>query len=202
MGTLVGAHPGIDVAEVVVLALPAEGAGSGPRLDDEFVGLLESLPVVVGFHVVGHAFPSGAAHPAGDQAAPGNHVNHRQLFHQPQGVVPDGDDVAQEHNLGAVGDAGQDGGLHVHRAAHAEGRAVVLVEHEAVEAHLLGVDFFVQVAVVEVGAELSVVDFVADAQVHDGLAGGAEVAGLGVLVGPFGEVSDKHFRSPDWRRRG
>ena len=38
MGLLVGAHPRVDVAEVEVLALPAEGAGGGPRLDDQLVG--------------------------------------------------------------------------------------------------------------------------------------------------------------------
>ena len=72
----------------------------------------------------------------------------------------------------------------------------MLVEHQPVEAHLLGVHFLVEVSVVELGAQLRVVDFVADGQVHNGLAGGAEIAGPGVLIGPFREVSDKHTVLP------
>ena len=59
---------------------------------------------------------------------------------------------------------GEDACLDVHGAAHAEGRAVVLVEHQAVEAHLLGVQPLVDVAVVQVGAELGVVDVVAEVE--------------------------------------
>ena len=193
MGFLVGLDPGVDVAELVVFAFPAEGAGGSPGFDDEFVGFLEAFPVVVGFYVVGDAFAAGTAYPAGHQPAVGDHIDHCQLFHQPEGVVPDGDDVAQEDDFGALGDAGQDGGFYVHSAAHTEGGAVMFVEHQAVEAHFLGVDFFVQVAVVEGGAQFGVVDFVADVEVHNRLAGGAEVAGFGVLVRSFSEVSDEHF---------
>ena len=64
VGLLVGAHPGVDVAVVVVLALPAEGAGIGPRLDNEVVGFLESFAVEDGRGVVGYALASAAAHEA------------------------------------------------------------------------------------------------------------------------------------------
>jgi len=40
---------------------------------------------------------------------------------------------------------------------------VVLVEHQAVETHLLRVDFFVEIAVVELSAELRVVISIAQA---------------------------------------
>ena len=192
MRLLVGARPGVDVAVVVVLALPAEGAGLGPGLDDEVVGFLEALPVVGRRRVVGDALASGAADPAGDEAAAGDHVDDGELLDQPEGVVPDGQDVAEQDYLGALGDAGEDAGLDVHGAAHAEGRAVVLVEHEAVEAHLLGVEPLVDVAVVEVGAELGVVDVVAEIEVLDWQARGSEVAGLGVLVWSLGEVAYEH----------
>ena len=198
MRLLVGPRPRVDVPELVVLALPAEGTGCGPGLDDELVGLLEPLPVVGRRRVVGHALPSGAAHPPGYQAATGDHVDHRELFHQPQRVVPDGDDVAQQNDLGALGDAGEDGCLDVHGAAHAEGRAVVLVEHQAVETHLLCVKFFVKVAVVELGTQLGVIDLVADGEIHDGFAGGPEVPGVRVLVGSLSEISDVHGFLPSW----
>ena len=136
---LEGSRPWVDVTVLVMLALPAEGAGGGPGLDDELVGLLEPLPVVGRRRVVGHALPTGSPHPAGDQSTAGDHVDHRELFHQPERIVPDGDDVPQQHDLGPLGDAGEDGRLDVHGAAHAEGRAVVLIEHQAVKAHFLGV---------------------------------------------------------------
>ena len=76
------------MAVVEVFALPAEGAGGGPSFHDQFVGFLETLPVVVRFYVMGYAFTSGATHPAGNQPSVGNHVDHGQLLNQPQGVVP------------------------------------------------------------------------------------------------------------------
>ena len=151
------------------------------------MGLLEALAVEVGRRVVGVAFPSAAADKTGHQAAVGNHVNHGKLLGQPEGVVPDGQDVAQDDYLGLVGDAGQDGGADVGDALHTEGRAVVLVKHQGVEAHLFGIDLFVQVAVVETGTHRRVVVLVADAEVG-GL--GTHQAGVVVLPGLLGKVAD------------
>ena len=156
------------------------------------MGLLEALPVEVGRSVVGVAFPATAADEAGDQAAIGDHVDHGKLLGQPEGVVPDGQDIAQDDDLGLVGDAGQDGGADVGDALHAEGRAVVLVEHQGVEAHLLGIHLLVEVAVVETGAHRGIVVLVADAEVG-GL--GAHKAGVVVLPGLLGKVADKHINT-------
>ena len=101
---------------------------------------------------MGVALAATATDEAGHQAATGDHVNHRQLFGQPEGVVPDGKYIAQDNDLGLVGDAGEDGGADVGYPLHAEGRAVVLVEHQGVEAHFLGIDLLIQVAVVQTGA--------------------------------------------------
>ena len=60
---------------------------------------------------------------------------------------------------------------------------MVLVEHQAVEAHLLGVQPFVEIAVVQVRAEFGIVDLVAKCEVLDGLAGCAEVARRGSWYG-------------------
>ena len=193
---LVGARPGIHVAVVVVLALPAERAGLRPGLDDEVVRLLEALPVVGRHGVVRHALAPGAAHPAGDEAATRDHVDLGQLFGEEQRVVPDRQDVAEQHDLGAARDARQDRRLQIHHAAHAERRGVVLVQHQAVEAHLLGEDALVQIAVVEIGAEPGIVAGVGHAEVHDAAPGGAEVAGTRVLVRTLGEVADEHSRIP------
>ena len=193
---LVGAGPRVHVAELIVVALPAIGPGGRPGFDDEIVGFLETFPVVWRLSVVGDAFATGTANPAGDEAAAGDHVDFREFFGKPEGVIPDGEDVTEEDDLCALGDASEDGCLDVHHSAHAEGRAVMLVEHEAVEAHLLGVDLFVEVAVIEVGAEFRVVLLVADAKVLDIAAGGAEVARAGVLVGAFRKVAYEHWFDP------
>ena len=156
------------------------------------VRLLEPLPVVGRRGVVGHALAARAAHPARHQAALRNHVDYRKLLHQPQGVVPDGQNVAEQHYLGALGHAGENARLDVHGAAHAERRAVMLVEHQAVEAHLLGVQPLVDVAVVEVGPNLGVVDVVAEVEVLDWQARRPEVARFRVLVGSLREVTYEH----------
>ena len=193
MGLLVGAHPGVHVSVVVVLALPAEGSGVGPCLDNEVMRFLESLAVEYGRGVVGYALASAAAHEAGDEPAVADHVYHGKLLGEPEGVVPDGQDIAQNDDLGLGGLAGEDGSSDVGHALHTEGGAVVLVEHEAVEAHLLGVELFVEIPVVERRADLGVVHLVADAEVG-GL--GSHEAGLVVLPGLLGEVSYKHDVSP------
>ena len=192
MGFLIGAHPGIDMAILEMLALPAEGAGSRPGFDDKLVGFLKPLPVIGRGGIVGDAFPARAAHPAGHQAAAGNHIDHGKLLHQPQGVVPDGQDVAQQDDFGPAGHPGQDGRLDIHGPAHAKGGAVMFVEHQPIEPHLLGVHFLVQVAVVEFRPQLGVIGFVADRQVHNGLAGSPEIAGTRILIRPLGKVADKH----------
>ena len=73
---------------------------------------------------------------------------------------------------------------------------MMLVEHQPVESHLFGVELFVQVPVVKLGAQVGVVNIVANGQVHYGLARGPEITGRGVLVGSFRKVSDVHYSYP------
>ena len=77
----------------------------------------------------------------------------------------------------------------------------MLVQHQAVEAHLLGVDLLVEIAVVELGADPRVVAAIAQVEVLDVATGGAEVTGIGVLIGPLGEVPDEHVGAPYVRVR-
>ena len=153
MRRLVGPRPGVHVAIVIVLAFPAERPVPRPCVDDEIVRLLKALPVVWRHGIVRDAFAAGSAHPAGHQAAAGNHVDGCETFRQPQRVVPDRQYVAEQHDLRALGDARQDRGLEVHELPHAERRGMVLVQHQAVEPRFLRVQFFVEVAVIEVRAE-------------------------------------------------
>ena len=188
IGLLQRDGPGVHVPVVEVLALPAERAGGRPCLDEEVVGLFEALPVEVRGHVVRQALTAAAADHAGDEAAPRNHIDHCDLLGQPEGIVVDGQDVAEDHDLGLGGDASENGGRHVGHAVHAERGAVVLVDHDPVEAHLLGVDLLVQVAVVEAGSTKGVV--LAVAHLHD--AGPPGHGPVFFLPGLLGKVAYKH----------
>ena len=141
---------------------------------------------------MGDALTPSSTHETRHQAAPGNHVDNRQLLHQPQGVVPNRQDVAQQDYLGLLGLPGVDGGLQVHDAAHAEGGAVVLVDVDGVEANFLGVQVLVDVSIVELRPQLGVVYLVAQGQVLDGESGSAEIPRCRVLIGALGDVTDEH----------
>ena len=68
----------------------------------------------------------------------------------------------------------------------------MLVDVDGVEADLLGVQVLVDVAVIEFGPQLGVVYLVAQRQVLYGEPGGAEIPRRRVLIGAFGNVTNKH----------
>jgi hypothetical protein len=92
------------------------------------------------------------------------------------------------HLLFVRGLTGEDGRFHIGDPLHTEGCAVVLVEHQAVEARL-GVHLLVQVAIIEFSPDRRVVQPVTNIQ--GGVARPHEVRLL-VLPGLLCEVSDKH----------
>ena len=57
-----------------MLALVAEGAGGGPSLNDNVMGLVESLPVVHRVGIGGDAFLADAAGEAADHPAAGPEI--------------------------------------------------------------------------------------------------------------------------------
>src|SRR5437667_3980043 len=187
-------RPWVHHAVLVVRALPAERPGLGPRLDDQRMGLLEALAVVGGIDAGGELLLAAAAHEAGDEAPARDHVDHRQLFGEPHGVVGERQRVAEQHELHALGHGGQDRGEHVALGLHAERRVVVLVQHDPVEADLLGQPVVLEVLVVEAAARDRIEVLVAEHQ-----RGGAEVAPL--LLGIrrhrlLGEIHAVHRISP------
>ena len=71
-----------------------------------------------------------------------------QFFGQPYRIVEYGQWVAQEHDLGALGDAGQDGSLKIHGRPQARWGVVMLIEHQSIKAHLFRIFVFVEVLVI------------------------------------------------------
>ena len=114
--------------------------------------LLEALAVVGGVDAGGELLLAAAAHEAGDEAALRDHVDHRQLFRQPDRVLRQRKRVAEHDDLHLLGHARQDRREDIGLGLHAERRIVVLVQHDAVHADFLGVEILLQELVVEPAA--------------------------------------------------
>ncbi len=186
-------RPGVHHAVVIVVALPAEGPALRPRLDDQVVGFLEALAVEGRVDAGGELLLAAAAHEARDQPAPRDHVDHGQLLGEPERVVGERQRVAEQDDLHPLRDGGQDRREDVGLGLHAERGVVVLVEHDAVEAHALGQAVVLDVLVVEAAARHGV-----EVAVGEHQRGGAEVTSLVHRICRhrlLGEVHEVHGRS-------
>ena len=90
----------------------------------------------------------GAPDETGDDPPAGVAVQHGDLFSHADGIV-DGDDVAQDGYLGALGQLGDDGGVKVDRRLHAPVGSMVFVGHNAVEPYFVGQGVLLVVLVVQ-----------------------------------------------------
>ena len=148
VGLLHGQHPGVDRPVLVIFPLITERPRRGPALDDEIVRLLKPPPVLRGVNAGLQGLDGPPAYEAGDDPAPGIAVQHGDFFGHPDGVI-DGDDVAQDGDLDALGELGDDRGIQVHTGFHAPVGGVMFVRHDAVEAHCIGEGILLMVLVVE-----------------------------------------------------
>jgi hypothetical protein len=116
------------------------------------VGFFEALAVEGGVHPGGELLLAPSAHEAGHEPTARDHVDHGQLLGQPHRVVGERQRVAEQHDLHALGHRGQDRGEDIALGLHAERRVVMLVQHDAVEAHFLREPVVLEVLVVEAAA--------------------------------------------------
>jgi len=142
-------RPWIDETIMEMLALVAPWAGLRPCLDDEVVRLVEQLAVEARIRIGRELFAARSAHPSGDKPSARDHVDHREFLGQPQRISDYRQRIAQQHDFHFFSDPRQNRGFHVHHRAHAERGVMVFIEHDAVEAQLLGEDLLVEIFVQE-----------------------------------------------------
>ena len=150
--------PAIDVAQLGVAAVEGERLVGRPRLADQVVrlGVLlagqrrDGAVGVVGVH-------RGADREARDQPPARQHVEHGELLGHAQRRIVERDRVAEHDQRRLRGPARQGRRHDVGRRHQAVGVGVVLVDADAVEAHLLGIFELVEILVIGDVAELGLV---------------------------------------------
>src|ERR1700693_2341199 len=146
---LIRQDPRIDEAIGEMFALPSKRPRTRPCGDDDVVGLIEILAIVGRIGVVEDLFAAGSADPSRHQAAFGNQIDFRQLLRHAKRISQRRQRIAQQHDANLLGNSRENGDFDVHHRTHAERGAMMFVEHHAIEAHLLGIDRFVEVFVVQ-----------------------------------------------------
>ncbi len=151
VGLLDRPGPEVHHAELLVLAVPGEHLRFGPRLDDQVVGLVVALPLLDGRDPVDHVGVHRAAERhAGDQPAAADAVDHGVLLGHPDRRVRRRQRRAHldDADVEAVGRLRQDRAHQVRSGHEAVGVLVVLVDADAVQAGVGGVDQLVERPVV------------------------------------------------------
>src|SRR5262245_22538858 len=178
---------------MVVAPLPAKRSGLRPALQDEIVALLEPLAVVDRIRVGPPGLDADAAHEAREHAAARDQIRHGDLLGHPDGVVLDGQDVAEQEELRPSGRAGENGSGHVGAHVHARGRGVMLVDHQAFEARLIGELVLGEVALVIGRGLLAVEEAVRQLEPERGILVALRVREL--VMWHLAEVVELHARA-------
>ena len=127
MRLLHGPRPDRDRAVLVIAAEPAKRPRLGPGAADQMQRLGEAITRFRRIDVVGHVFVRRAAHHAGNQAAAGHRVEHRELFGDPY-RVQDRKSRPQDRDFGAADKLAQRT-RHYHRVrGEREARIMVLAK--------------------------------------------------------------------------
>ena len=129
-------HPRVNHPVLVVLPFVAEGTRLCPAFDDQVMSLFEPFSVLGGVDSGLKSLNGPAPNEPRDDAAARVAIKHGYLFGHPDGVV-DGDDVAEDRNLGFLSQFGYYCGIQVNRWFTAPVRGMVLVGHDAVETNFV-----------------------------------------------------------------
>ena len=149
-------RPRIDVARRVVAPFVFERSGLGPGALDEVDRLPELAARGRRRHVVVEGLRPRSRREARDQPAVRHVVEHRVFLGDAQRVQVQRQQVAEDDDLAALGALRQRRGDQVRRRHQAVDVLVVLVEHHAVEAELVGIGELVDILLIEAAALLRV----------------------------------------------
>ena len=180
-----------------MLADELERAGLGPRPDDEVVGLREALAGVGRVDRERVVLGPAADDEAGDEPPAADAVDHGELLGHAGRRVVQRQRVADDRDLHPLRLAGEDRRHQVGRRHEPVGVLVVLVDADAVEAELLRVDQLVEVAVVNLVADLGVEEGVGARH-----PGGPVVVGGQRRIGHEVEAEDAHVNPLGGARDG
>ena len=120
------------------------------------MGFVEKLSIIGGIGIVEDLLATSAAHPSRYQSPVRDTVDSRQFLGDAQRILESRQRISEQHDSRFLRDPRENRGLDVHHGAHAEGRPVMLVEHDCVEADVLGIDHFVKIFVVELRADFAI----------------------------------------------
>ena len=142
---------------LVELAVEGERLGARPRLADQLDAFVVLGPQLAGVDAVRVAgVHRGADREAGDQAAPAEEVDHRELLGDPHRRVVERDRVAEHGDRRLRRAVGEDRGDQVRRRHQPVAVVVVLVDADRVEPALLGPHELIDVGVVGLGEDVAI----------------------------------------------
>ena len=100
--------PWVHHAMLIMRAFPTERTRLGPDLGDQIVRFLKPFPVIGRIDARGELFLPAAPDEARNQPSLGDHVDHRQLFRQPDRVIGQRQRIAENDDLRLLGHGGED----------------------------------------------------------------------------------------------
>ena len=174
--------PRIDVAQGIMAAFPCERSVLGPGTMDEIDRLPELFARGRRGHIVVERLRSRARRKAGDQAAIRHVVEHGVFLRHAQRIEMQRQEVAENDDLAALGLLRQRGRDQIGRRHQAIDVLMMLVEHHAVEADLVGIGELVDIFPIEAAASLGVPQAVRH----------GDPAGLVSLVEVGGQIRIRH----------
>src|SRR5262245_5980970 len=145
MGLLDRSGPDGDTVVLEVLPAPVEGLAGSPGLDDQIPGLAQTLARIVERAAQREVFLGDPARESRDDAAAGQAIQHRESFGQPNRIVVERGQIAENRDLDATGALTERRRDEIRRRHQPVRFRVVLVDPDRVEPVFLVQDHLVEV---------------------------------------------------------